>query len=102
MKVFFLSPWRVVCFWFKFFTEMAEAQAWSEPPAALSLATGEVHVWRLALDQPDRVLAEFRETLEAYELERAGRFHFEKHRRHFVVGRGGLRCVLGRYLGVKP
>jgi len=94
MKVFFLSPWRVLCFWFKFFAEMAEVQTWSEPPEALSLPMGEVHVWRLALDQPDSVLNEFRATLEPHELERAGRFHFEKHRRHFVVGRGGLRYVL--------
>jgi len=81
---------------------MAEVSTWSEPPASLTLATGEVHVWRLALDQPDGVVAEFRATLEAGELERAGRFHFEKHRRHFVVGRGGLRYVLARYLDLKP
>ena len=81
---------------------MAEIATWSEAPEALSLATGEVHVWRLDLDQPESVLAEFRRTLEAEELERAGRFHFEKHRRHFVVGRGGLRYVLSRYLDVKP
>jgi|SRR5215213_5365147 len=81
---------------------MAELSTWSEPPASLSLTTGEVHVWRLALDQPDSVVAGFHATLEADELERAGRFHFEKHRRHFVVGRGGLRRVLARYLDVKP
>src|ERR1043166_6480325 len=102
MKVFFLSPWTALCFWFKFCTEMTEAQTWSEPPEALSLATGEVHVWRVGLDQPDRVLAGFRATLEPHELERAGRFHFEKHQRHFVVARGGLRYVLGQYLDVKP
>jgi 4'-phosphopantetheinyl transferase len=81
---------------------MADVQTWSEPPASLSLATGEVHVWRLELDQPESVLTEFRQTLEADELERASRFHFEKHRRHFVAGRGGLRYVLSRYLDVKP
>ena len=81
---------------------MAEVSTWSQPPASLTLATGEVHVWRLALDQPQSVVAEFRATLEADELERAERFHFEKHRRHFVVGRGGLRYVLARYLDVKP
>ena len=81
---------------------MAEVSTWSEPPASLTLAPGEVHVWRLALDQPESVVAGFRATLEADEIERAGRFHFEKHRRHFVVGRGGLRYVLSRYLDVKP
>ena len=81
---------------------MPEDSTWSEPPPSPALMTGEVHVWRLALDQPERVVAEFRATLEADELERAGRFHFEKHRRHFVVGRGGLRYVLARYLNLKP
>ena len=81
---------------------MAEVSTWSDPPVSLTLATGEVHVWRLALDQPENVVAEFRAALDAGELERAGRFHFEKHRRHFVVGRGGLRYVLARYLDVKP
>jgi len=81
---------------------MAEVSTWSEPPASLTLATGDVHVWRLGLDQPENIVAEFRDTLEAHELERAGRFHFEKHRTHFVVGRGGLRYVLARYLDVKP
>lgn len=85
-----------------FFLSMAEVSTWSEPPASLTLATGEVHVWRLALDQPESVVAEFRATLEADELERAERFHFEKHRRHFVVGRGGLRYVLSRYVDVQP
>lgn len=81
---------------------MSEVLTWSEPPESLTLGTSEVHVWRLALDQPESVIAEFRETLEGHELERAGRFHFEEHRRHFVAGRGGLRYVLARYLNVKP
>jgi 4'-phosphopantetheinyl transferase len=81
---------------------MAEVSTWSDPPEALSLAPGEVHVWRLALDQPDAVLAHLRDHLEAQELERAGRFHFEIHRNHFIAGRGGLRCVLASYLDVKP
>ena len=81
---------------------MDETLTWCEPPETLSLATGEVHVWRLALDQPENVVTEFRRTLDADELERAARFHFEKHRRHFVVGRGGLRAVLSRYVEVRP
>ena len=81
---------------------MSEVLTWSAPPPALTLAGGEVHVWRLALDQPESVVAEFRSTLEANELERASRFHFEQHHKHFVVGRGGLRYVLSRYLDAKP
>jgi 4'-phosphopantetheinyl transferase len=81
---------------------MDEVFTWRGAPETLSLATGEVHVWRLALDQSESVLTEFRRTLDADEIERAGRFHFEKHQRHFVAGRGGLRYVLSRYLDVKP
>lgn len=79
-----------------------EITTWTEPPQALSLASGEVHVWRISLEQPPGVLEQFRRTLGANELERASRFHFEKHRRHFIVGRGFLRDVISRYLEVHP
>ncbi len=40
--------------------------------------------------------------LSTDERQRAERFHFERDRRRFVVGRGLLRTVLGRYLQVSP
>ena len=67
-----------------------------------SLEPGQVHVWRMDLLQPDEVLDRFWTTLEGDETDRANRFHFEKHRRAFVVGRGFLRDVLSRYLDAKP
>jgi 4'-phosphopantetheinyl transferase len=54
------------------------------------------------LNQPEPLLEKFRETLEEQELDRASRFHFEKHRRHFTAGRGVLRQLLSQYLGTKP
>ena len=75
---------------------------WTEPPSSPSLETGTVHVWRIALNQEDDRLERFRRTLEAGELERAGRFHFDKDRRHFIVARGFLRSVVARYLGSQP
>ncbi len=81
---------------------MFEAVTWSEAPESLSLETGEVHVWRVELEQPEHLLEKFRGTLEEHELQRASRFHFEKHRRHFVVGRGVLRQLLAQYLDTKP
>ena len=79
-----------------------QTSIWTEPPQSLSLDTGAVHVWRISLDQPDDALERFRGTLEPHEIERAGRFHFEKHRRHFIVARGFLRTVIARYLETQP
>src|SRR5829696_9691836 len=75
-----------------------QTSTWTEPPQSPSLETGTVHVWRIALGQGDDSLNRFRRTLEPPELERAARFHFEKHRRHFIVARGFLRSVVARYL----
>ena len=72
---------------------------WSSAPEKLSLSNGEVHVWRARLEQP---VERFLHTLDRDERERAGRFHFEKHRRHFIAGRGFLRLLLGRYLEIAP
>src|SRR3569832_271467 len=78
------------------------SSTWTEPPSSPSLETGTVHVWRIALNQADDVVERFRRTMETGELERAGRFHFDKHRRHFIVARGFLRSVVARYLGSQP
>lgn len=75
---------------------------WAEAPPSLSLESGAVHVWRVSLDQPDERLDRFRRTLEPDELNRASRFHFDKHRRHFIVARGFLRSIVGRYLEMQP
>ena len=75
---------------------------WSSAPKSLSLSSGEVHVWRARLEQPREVQDEFLRTLDLAERERAGRFHFEKHRRRFILGRGFLRLLLGRYLKIAP
>lgn len=82
---------------------------WSQPPEALSLlslSSGEVHVWRARLDEPAELTAalqeDFLRLLDEDERMRASRFHFEKHRRRFVLARGFLRVLLARYLETKP
>ena len=79
-----------------------ESSNWAEAPPSLSLESGGVHVWRVSLDQPDERLDRFRRTLEPDELNRASRFHFDKHRRHFIVARGFLRSVVARYVEMQP
>src|ERR687895_30963 len=81
---------------------MSNSTTWSQAPASVSLQTGEVHVWRVDLEQPEHVMQQFRSTLEDDEIHRADRFHFEKDRRAFAVSRGFLRHVVSRYLQTKP
>jgi 4'-phosphopantetheinyl transferase len=77
----------------------SETSIWSSPPASLALLEGEACVWRLPLDRSPE---EFLSLLEEDELARANRFYFEKDRKHFVVARGFLRVLLGRYLQANP
>ena len=81
---------------------MDQSSNWLEPPESLSLEAGQVHVWQICLEQTDELLDRFRRTLEAEELDRAGRFRFERLQRHFIAGRGFLRYVLARYLAAGP
>lgn len=63
---------------------------------------GEVHVWRVFLDGKTEQAENLSGWLSTDELERAGRFHFEKDRRRFVTARGMLRKILGHYLDESP
>ena len=66
---------------------------------SLPLGPGDVHVWKIELDQP---ADEFRAMLSADERERASRFRVERGADRYVVGRGALRILLGRYTGASP
>jgi 4'-phosphopantetheinyl transferase len=55
---------------------------------------------RLDVAQPE--VDRLRELLDADERGRAARFHFDIHRRRFIVRRGRLREWLGARLGVHP
>jgi 4'-phosphopantetheinyl transferase len=69
---------------------------------ALRLGDADVHVWRAALDLPPDRVAALGASLAPDERDRAARFHFERDRRRYTVGRGVLRALLGEYLGVAP
>jgi 4'-phosphopantetheinyl transferase len=78
------------------------ASLWRTPPESLKAVRDEVHVWLLALDQPPSYVQSLKAILSADERDRAGRFHFQKDHDHYVVGRGTVRTILGRYLGAGP
>ena len=75
---------------------------WNHPPEFLILDYGEVHVWRATLDLPISRVQALEQSLAADERTRANKFHFPKDRTHFIVARGALRAILGRYLSRDP
>ncbi|AFZ24736.1 phosphopantetheinyl transferase [Cylindrospermum stagnale PCC 7417] len=75
---------------------------WLPPPTDLTLSPNDVHVWQINLEQPEAQLQSFAQTLSSDEIARADRFYFPKHRQRFIAGRGSLRAILGRYLGIEP
>ena len=76
--------------------------SWEQPPEAPVLAKDDVHVWKVSLDRTPSELDSLRQTLTRDEQKRADRFRCEKHRDRFIVGRGVLRAILGRYLDRPP
>ena len=75
---------------------------WRLAPQLLVPGSDEVHVWRAGLDQLSSKTHDYRLTLAADEQARADRFYFQKDRDHFIVARGVLRAILGRYLNKTP
>lgn len=76
---------------------------WNSAPARLpTMESDEAHVWRADLLQSEEETARLRRLLSPDEQARAGRFLFPKDRDRFIVARGHLRSILGRYLGVEP
>lgn len=75
---------------------------WNSPPQHLVLGDDEIHVWRATLDPPITRVQALEQTLDAGEQSRAQKFHFQKDRTHFIVARGLLRAILGRYLSREP
>jgi len=76
--------------------------AWLSPPPHLHLPIRRVDFWRVSLQRTAVETRRFWHILSAAEQERAAKFYFEKDRQAFVVGRGMLRLLLGRYLALDP
>jgi 4'-phosphopantetheinyl transferase len=70
----------------------------------LALGSDEVHVW---IVEPERItdarlLQAYKTLLDAGELERQRRFHFERHRQQYLVSHALVRLTLSRYAPVAP
>lgn len=67
------------------------------------LRGSQVDIWRIDLAGLEKAqLLDCRRLLSHDEIQRADRFHFEKHRRRFTVARAAMRQILGSYTGVTP
>jgi len=75
---------------------------WPSPPQHLVLSDNEVHIWRAFLNRPEADVADLSRLLSPDEIERAGKFRFQKDRDHFITARGTLRKILGIYLKTAP
>jgi 4'-phosphopantetheinyl transferase len=81
----------------------SEAREAAHSPARALPPASEVALWCAELDeQTPETMQELQAMLSDDELARAGRFHFERDRRRYQVGRGILRSLLGGYLGQAP
>jgi 4'-phosphopantetheinyl transferase len=75
---------------------------WPARSGAAAIERDQVHLWRLRLDQPARVVSDLRATLSDDERGRAERAATALAGGQFVVARGALRTVLASYLGRDP
>ncbi|MGH9968807.1 MAG: 4'-phosphopantetheinyl transferase family protein [Pyrinomonadaceae bacterium] len=73
---------------------------WAMAQELPSLATDDVHVWLLRLDEYVVHFEWFLQTLAPEDLEKLCRFHFQKDREHFAVARVMAKTILGGYLNV--
>lgn len=75
---------------------------WLDLPASRELAENQIVIWKTLLERQASDLVKLKETLSADEHERASRFYFQRDRDHFVIARGVLRTLLGRYVNAAP
>lgn len=82
--------------------EYSSAEDWVSPWVHPKLDRQGLHVWRASLLTRSDVIERLEEYLSQDERARAEAFAFEVHRRAFIIARGWLRVLLGRYLETGP
>jgi 4'-phosphopantetheinyl transferase len=65
------------------------------------ILANEVHVWRVFTETTSQIKNP-QKILSANELERAGKFYFEKDQKRFIMARAMLRMILSHYVGERP
>jgi 4'-phosphopantetheinyl transferase len=75
---------------------------WIDSPSDLQLQAGTIHLWRCPEEIAATKLDDLSRSLNAQEQRRAQQYRFEPDRRRFILCRGVLRDLLGRYLDCPP
>lgn len=70
------------------------------PAAGVTLSGKDVHIWQISLSGQGSLLSTFRNLLAADEIQRAGRFFFERDRERFIVARAAMRQIVGDYVNI--
>jgi 4'-phosphopantetheinyl transferase len=75
---------------------------WTPATVPPALQAGEVHVWRVHIDDDAWPVDQLAAALSGEESERAARFKFDYLQRRFKITHGILRRLLAGYLGIAP
>ena len=75
---------------------------WAVPSSEISLFRDDVHLWLASSKQGSGCLQYMQSLLVGDEILRAKKFFFEEDRRRYIISRGFLRIILGRYLDIEP
>ena len=75
---------------------------WNAPPDDIELLNEEVHVWRASFHALSPFLSHFNAFLSEDEKSKARRYRFEENRNEYILGRGLLRFLLGKYMALAP
>ncbi|MBD3184087.1 4'-phosphopantetheinyl transferase superfamily protein [Candidatus Poribacteria bacterium] len=72
------------------------------PPSDIKLTDGFIDIWLGKLDQPDETIQSLMKSLSNSEINRAVKYRLDRDKNRFIVGRGILRDIIGRYLNMEP
>jgi 4'-phosphopantetheinyl transferase len=71
-------------------------------PPVPQFSPSSIHLWEFPLTSPDPAFNDYAALLSADEERRAERFHFDRDRNRFTIGRGVMRSILGAYARKRP
>ncbi|MBN2420436.1 MAG: 4'-phosphopantetheinyl transferase superfamily protein [Deltaproteobacteria bacterium] len=75
---------------------------WSSPPSILNIIDNVIHIWRINLDVPVKIITAFDEILSNEEKHKAEKYHSDADKRRYSASHGSLRIILGKYLHTAP